>query len=67
MSKKKVSAIAYYRTSSAANCGPEKDSHKRQSEAVLAYARARYDVVASFQALLVVVAIPVIVQRSGLI
>lgn len=31
-------AYAYLRTSSAANVGPEKDSHKRQSEAIEKYA-----------------------------
>jgi len=34
-------AIAYYRTSSAANVGPDKDSLRRQEVAVLAYARGR--------------------------
>jgi len=48
LSKKKVLAVAYYRTSSAANCGPEKDSQRRQSAAVLAYANGRYNVGASF-------------------
>jgi hypothetical protein len=34
-------AIAYYRTSSAANVGPGNDSLRRQEAAVLAYARGR--------------------------
>src|SRR5215207_8881182 len=33
-------AVAYYRTSSAANVGPDKDSLARQHEAVSAYAEA---------------------------
>jgi DNA invertase Pin-like site-specific DNA recombinase len=33
-------AVAYYRTSSAANVGPDKDSLTRQREAVTAYAKA---------------------------
>ncbi len=33
-------AVAYYRTSSAANVGPDKDSLARQREAVTAYAKA---------------------------
>jgi DNA invertase Pin-like site-specific DNA recombinase len=35
----KVEAVAYLRTSSAANVGAEKDSEHRQREAVLAFAR----------------------------
>src|SRR5687768_12586455 len=34
-------AVAYYRTSSAANVGPDKDSLARQRAAVTAYAKAR--------------------------
>jgi DNA invertase Pin-like site-specific DNA recombinase len=46
MSKK---AIAYYRTSSAANVGEDKDSEKRQRSAVERYAkRAGFTIVASF-------------------
>jgi DNA invertase Pin-like site-specific DNA recombinase len=42
-------AIAYYRTSSAANVGADKDSLQRQKAAVLAYAKAhRISVVAEF-------------------
>lgn len=48
MSSKKIAAVAYYRTSSAANVGPDKDSQRRQAEAVEAYARGRYDVVTGF-------------------
>ena len=33
-------AVAYYRTSSAANVGPDKDSLARQRETVTAYAKA---------------------------
>lgn len=36
----KPTATAYYRTSSATNVGADKDSHKRQQEAVTAYAKA---------------------------
>lgn len=36
----KPTAVAYYRTSSAANVGADKDSLKRQQEAVEAYAKA---------------------------
>ena len=39
---KKPAAVAYYRTSSAANVGADKDSQRRQAEAVEAYAKARY-------------------------
>ena len=47
MSKK--AAVAYYRTSSAANVGADKDSEKRQRAAVEAYAKATgYEIVASF-------------------
>jgi DNA invertase Pin-like site-specific DNA recombinase len=42
-------AVAYLRTSSAANVGEEKDSAKRQTEAICAYAgRNGIEVVASF-------------------
>ena len=39
MAKTKQTAVAYYRTSSASNVGADKDSHKRQREAVTAYAK----------------------------
>ena len=46
MSKK---AVAYYRTSSAANVGADKDSEKRQRAAVEAYAKtAGYEIVDAF-------------------
>jgi DNA invertase Pin-like site-specific DNA recombinase len=38
--KNSIKAVAYYRTSSAGNVGADKDSEKRQREAVQAYARA---------------------------
>lgn len=42
-------AVAYYRTSSATNVGPDKDSIKRQQEAVQWYARAhRINIVREF-------------------
>jgi DNA invertase Pin-like site-specific DNA recombinase len=45
----KVTAVAYYRTSSAANVGADKDSERRQREAVAAYASAaRVTVLAEF-------------------
>src|SRR3954447_20010524 len=48
-SKGKVTAIAYLRTSSAANVGADKDSDRRQREAIQAYARrAGYELVAEF-------------------
>lgn len=37
---KKTAAVAYYRTSSAANVGADKDSERRQREAVASYATA---------------------------
>jgi DNA invertase Pin-like site-specific DNA recombinase len=42
-------AVAYIRTSSAANVGPEKDSDKRQQQAIIAYAKsARLELVGEF-------------------
>ena len=42
-------AVAYYRTSSATNVGPDKDSERRQRDAVSAYAKAhRLEVVRQF-------------------
>jgi DNA invertase Pin-like site-specific DNA recombinase len=38
--KNRIHAVAYYRTSSAGNVGADKDSERRQREAVQAYARA---------------------------
>lgn len=48
MPVKKSSAVAYYRTSSAANVGADKDSLRRQREAVESYARGRYALGQSF-------------------
>jgi DNA invertase Pin-like site-specific DNA recombinase len=49
MARKKIPAVAYIRTSSAANVGPEKDSDKRQREAIEAFARrAGFELVAEF-------------------
>ena len=39
--KNRKNAVAYYRTSSAANIGPDKDSQRRQKEAVESYAKAQ--------------------------
>ena len=47
MARKKPDAVAYYRTSSAANVGQDKDSQRRQAEAVEGYAKGRHAVVAS--------------------
>jgi DNA invertase Pin-like site-specific DNA recombinase len=48
-SKGKVHAIAYLRTSSAANVGADKDSDRRQREAIASFAkRAGYELVAEF-------------------
>jgi DNA invertase Pin-like site-specific DNA recombinase len=47
--KAKTPAIAYLRTSSAANVGTDKDSDRRQREAIEAFAsRAGYELVAEF-------------------
>lgn len=48
MSFKKLSAVAYYRTSSAANVGTDKDSKRRQAEAVEGYAKGRYQLLEAF-------------------
>jgi DNA invertase Pin-like site-specific DNA recombinase len=46
---KKTEAVAYIRTSSAANVGPEKDSDKRQRTAIEAFAKAAgYEIVAEY-------------------
>jgi len=46
---KKQQAVAYFRTSSAANVGTDKDSERQQREAVTAYAKiAGVEVVAEF-------------------
>ena len=45
----KIRAIAYLRTSSAANVGSDKDSDKRQRAAIAAFAKARgYQIVEEF-------------------
>src|SRR6266851_8484874 len=47
--KAKTPAISYLRTSSAANVGPDKDSDRRQREAIQAFARrAGYELVGEF-------------------
>ena len=49
MSRKQIPAIAYLRTSSATNAGPDKDSEKRQRVAISAFAKGHgYVVVAEF-------------------
>src|SRR5580704_12696526 len=47
--RKQVKAVAYLRTSSATNAGPDKDSDKRQRAAIAAFARAHgYAIVDEF-------------------
>jgi DNA invertase Pin-like site-specific DNA recombinase len=47
--RKQVEAIAYLRTSSATNTGPDKDSDKRQRAAIAAFAKAHgYIIVGEF-------------------
>jgi len=48
MSAKFSTSVAYFRTSSAANVGSEKDSERRQAEAVAAYAAGRYEITKTF-------------------
>jgi DNA invertase Pin-like site-specific DNA recombinase len=49
MPKKRVEAVAYLRTSSATNVGADKDSDKRQRDAIRAYAqRAGYELVGEY-------------------
>jgi DNA invertase Pin-like site-specific DNA recombinase len=49
MSRKRISAIAYLRTSSATNAGPDKDSDKRQRAAIASFAKAHgYRIVDEF-------------------
>ena len=45
MSRKRIPAVAYLRTSSATNAGPDKDSDKRQRAAIAAFAKAHGDVI----------------------
>lgn len=62
-----AAAVAYYRTSSAANVGVDKDSERRQREAVASYAKAaRVEVVREFYDAAVSGADPVD-QRPGFI
>ena len=47
--KNRVPALAYYRTSSAANVGHDKDSEKRQRHAIEGFAkRGGFEIVAEF-------------------
>lgn len=48
MASKNLAAVAYYRTSSASNVGADKDSQRRQAEAVESFARGRYVIAESF-------------------
>jgi len=49
MAKKRKSAFAYLRTSSATNSGPDKDSDKRQQAAIAAFAKShRFEIVDEF-------------------
>jgi DNA invertase Pin-like site-specific DNA recombinase len=49
MPKKRIEAVAYLRTSSPTNVGPDKDSDKRQRDAIQAYAKsAGYVIVDGF-------------------
>ena len=48
MAKVKQQAVAYYRTSSAANSSEGKDSKPRQAAAVADFAKGRFNIVASF-------------------
>ncbi len=65
MAKELKKAVAYLRTSSAANVGADKDSDKRQLEAIRAFAAAAgYEVVASYYDAAVSGADPV-TERAG--
>jgi DNA invertase Pin-like site-specific DNA recombinase len=48
MSAKNRSAVAYFRTSSSANAGTDRDSVRRQADAVDGYAIGRHQIVAGF-------------------
>jgi len=48
MAQKKRTAVAYYRTSSAANVGPDKDSQRRQAETVEAFAKDCFLIATTF-------------------
>ena len=61
--KKATPALAYLRTSSVANVGPDKDSDRRQRDAIRAFAaRAGFDVVGEFYAAAVSGADPIDVR-----
>jgi DNA invertase Pin-like site-specific DNA recombinase len=63
--RKQVEAIAYLRTSSATNAGPDKDSDKRQRAAIAAFAKAHgYTIVSEFYYAAVCGADP-IAERPG--
>lgn len=64
MSIKNRPAVAYYRTSSAANVGSDKDSQRRQAEAVEGFAKGRHAIVASFYDAAVSGADPVDTRRG---
>lgn len=48
MAPRKSTAVAYYRTSSAANVGADKDSKHRQADAVEGFAKGRYQLLETF-------------------
>lgn len=48
MARQTIPAVAYFRTSSATNVGADKDSVRRQQEAVEAYAAGRYAIGETF-------------------
>jgi len=65
MARKKLPALAYLRTSSATNVGTDRDSDKRQAEAIRAFAaRSGFEVVETFYDAAVSGADP-IEERSG--
>ncbi len=65
MARKKLPALAYLRTSSATNVGTDRDSDKRQAEAIRSYAvRSGFEIVETFYDAAVSGADP-IEERSG--
>ncbi len=65
MARKKLPALAYLRTSSATNVGADRDSDKRQAEAIRAFAaRSGFEIVETFYDAAVSGADP-IEERSG--
>jgi DNA invertase Pin-like site-specific DNA recombinase len=65
MGRNKIPAIAYLRTSSATNAGPDKDSDKRQRAAIAAFAKAHgYELVGEYYDAAVSGADP-IAEREG--